>query len=359
MERAHLRKPWNVFLVLLILGAAKIMAGAETNAPPVASKTASEDAEEAHRSIQAYLQVQEQLRATQLAVQQAREEAEATARRNSETTGERLKLIEQSLVLQREQEMHSLQSAQRLILNVAGAFASVAMLALLGAGWLQLRAMNRLAEVAAALSTGVALRHASEPAALPPGETTLMAGHEPEFSNARLLAIIDRLDKRIHELENAARRPTILAKAPELNGNKQAVVAVAFPGAASREPQGAAGERSDPIALLLGKGQALLNLDQPERALACFEDILKLEADHAEALVKKGTALERLKRVEEAIGCYDRAIAANRSLTVAYLCKGGACNQLERFDEALACYEQALRTQEKGGASSSTAGAQA
>jgi tetratricopeptide (TPR) repeat protein len=358
MERAHPPKPWNILIVLLILSTATILAGADTNAPPLAPKTASEDAEEARRSIQAYLQLQEQMHATQLAVQQAREEAEATARRNNEATAERLKLIEQSLSLQRDQEMRSLQSAQRLILNVAGAFACVAILALLGAGWLQLRAMNRLAEVAAALSTGAMLRHPPEPAALPAGEAALTAVHEPQLSNARLLAVIDRLEKRIHELENAARRSPILTKAPELNGNKQGVVAVTFPGAAPHEPPAAAGERSDPVALLMGKGQALLNLDQSEKALSCFEEILKLEPDHAEALVKKGTALERLKRVEEAIECYDRAIAANRSLTVAYLCKGGACNQLERFDEALACYEQALRTQEKSGASASAAGAQ-
>jgi tetratricopeptide (TPR) repeat protein len=359
MERAHLRNSWKLLIVLLVLSTTKLIAADETNAPPVAAKTVSEDAEEARRAMQAYLQLQEQLHATQLAVQQAREDAEATARRNNETTTERLKLIEQSLALQRQQEVHSLQSAQRLILSVAGAFATVAMLALLGAGWLQLRAMNRLAEVAASLSTGAALRHAREPAALLPGETMAVAGHEPEISNARLLGVIDRLEKRIHELENATRRPTVLTKAPEVNGNKQGVVAVAFPGAAGREPQPAAGEGSDPVALLLGKGQALLNLDQPEKALVCFEEILKLEPDHAEALVKKGTALERLKKLEEAIECYDRAIAANRSLTVAYLCKGGACNQLERFDEALACYEQALRTQEKSGASASPAGAQA
>jgi tetratricopeptide (TPR) repeat protein len=209
--------------------------------------------------------------------------------------------------------------------------------------------MNRLAEVVAALSTSPALRHAPEPAALPPGDTAVTSTHEPQLSNARLLAVIDRLEKRVLELEDAARRPTILTKSPELNGNKQGVVAVAFPNPAAHELPGTVAEKSDPVALLLGKGQALLNLDQPEKALACFEEILKLEPRHAEALVKKGTALERLKRVEEAIECYDHAIAANRSLTVAYLCKGGACNQLERFDEALACYEQALRSQEKAG----------
>jgi tetratricopeptide (TPR) repeat protein len=100
------------------------------------------------------------------------------------------------------------------------------------------------------------------------------------------------------------------------------------------------------ITMLLGKGQSLLNLDQAEEALGCFDQVLALDPSHPEALVKKGAALERLRKLEEAIACYDRAIAANGSLTVAYLYKGGLFNRMERFSEALECYEQALRTQE-------------
>jgi len=42
------------------------------------------------------------------------------------------------------------------------------------------------------------------------------------------------------------------------------------------------------ITVLLGKGQSLLNLDQAEEALACFDEVLALDASHPEALVKKG-----------------------------------------------------------------------
>jgi len=99
---------------------------------------------------------------------------------------------------------------------------------------------------------------------------------------------------------------------------------------------------------LLGKGQSLLNVDKAEEALACFDEVLMLDARNAEALVKKGTALERLRKLDEAIECYDRAIAADSSMTIAYLYKGGLFNRLERFTEAMECYEKALRTQEKG-----------
>ena len=102
------------------------------------------------------------------------------------------------------------------------------------------------------------------------------------------------------------------------------------------------------ITMLLGKGQSLLNLDQAEEALACFDQVLTLDPNHPEALVKKGAALERLRKLDEAIACYDRAIAADSSMTVAYLYKGGLFNRMERFGEALECYEKALHTQETG-----------
>ena len=101
------------------------------------------------------------------------------------------------------------------------------------------------------------------------------------------------------------------------------------------------------ITSLLTRGQSLLNTDKAEEALACFDNVLAIEPNHADALVKKGTALEKLRKLNEAIDCYDRAIAADGNLTIAYLYKGGVFNRMERFHEALACYEQALKTQEK------------
>ena len=108
-------------------------------------------------------------------------------------------------------------------------------------------------------------------------------------------------------------------------------------------------ERDARIALLLGKGQALLNLQQADTALTCFDEVIALDSTNAEAFVKKGMALERLGKLDEAIDCYDRAIALDESMTMAYLSKGGVFNRLERYGEALQCYEQALRAQQKPG----------
>ncbi len=51
-----------------------------------------------------------------------------------------------------------------------------------------------------------------------------------------------------------------------------------------------------------------MSTSKVKEAVACYDEILKLNANHAEALVKKGSALEKLKqdelcRVAE-IGCF-------------------------------------------------------
>jgi tetratricopeptide (TPR) repeat protein len=112
-------------------------------------------------------------------------------------------------------------------------------------------------------------------------------------------------------------------------------------------PAPAAGDQQKSVPDLLAEGQSLLNANQPEQALQCFEAALALEPGHAEALIKKGGALERLGRLDEAITCYDRAIEADGSMTIAYLHKGGLFNRMARYDEAMQCYEKALQTQGK------------
>jgi tetratricopeptide (TPR) repeat protein len=129
------------------------------------------------------------------------------------------------------------------------------------------------------------------------------------------------------------------------NGNGKHQTVVSEDGTATQIETTAPAQ--DRVSVILGKGQTLLNLGQAENALVCFDEVLELEPEHAEALVKKGTALERLRRWDEALQCYDHAIASDSGMTLAYLYKGGVFNQLERFSEALECYEQALRTQQR------------
>jgi tetratricopeptide (TPR) repeat protein len=101
------------------------------------------------------------------------------------------------------------------------------------------------------------------------------------------------------------------------------------------------------VAGLLAEGQALVVANELDKALKCYDTILTLHPDHAEAFVKMGSVLEKLGRNDEAFASYDCAIAVDDSMTMAYLQKGGLCNRLARYEEATRCYEKALVKQEK------------
>jgi tetratricopeptide (TPR) repeat protein len=299
--------------------------------PPPATNDATAEALNAYLQKQerSNLILQEKLQALESSLQETRDHSESASRRSSDALSTRLRMIEQTLTTQREREMEVMQKSNRFLLTVAGVFGCVGLCAMVFTAWFLLRAMNRLAEVAAAL-----------PALPAPSPLGLEGGHRevvalPPESN-RLLGAIDRLEKRIHQLEHTSHT------GDQSNGNSSANnLEIVVPAAGSQQ------ERDDQFNILLAKGESLLNIDDAEKALACFNEAIRFRPGDPNTLVKKGTALERLKRWEEALQCYDQAIATDASLTLAYLYKGGVYNQLEKFSEALECYEQALRTQQK------------
>jgi tetratricopeptide (TPR) repeat protein len=320
---------------------------ADTNPPPAtASETNSQE------TLRAYLQLQEQLHLTQLAIEQNRKEARETAAQNSDLLAGRLQTIEKELESQRARELETMQSSNRTMLLVAGTFAAVGFIAMLLMSFFQWRTVNRLAEIAAALPASLALGQGPSRAASGSGESHLVTVGPAEQSSVRLLGALEELEKRIYELEHTTRTPLSEGPAGGNGGKGPPSISSEHGGSAlaSREgPDHSAhtGAELDRITLLMGKGQSMLSLDDAQGAIACFDDVLTIDPKNAEALVRKGAALERLQRLNEAVECYDRAIAADNSLTIAYLHKGGLFNRMERFTEALECYEKALRTQEK------------
>jgi tetratricopeptide (TPR) repeat protein len=309
--------------------------GADNSAP--ATTAARSDETNMSESLRGYLQVQEQLHATQLAIERNRLEANAVAVESAKAFAARLQGIEAALASQRTQELQTMQSSNKAMLAVAGMFAALGFLAMLFMAFFQWRTVSRLAEIAAALPTA----HAPF-ATLGASETHLLTVGPAEQSNQQLLGALERLENRLHQLEHLPHPPLPMAGSSDQPALPAARTEMLAAGVDTAEPAAGA-TRLD---VLLAKGQSLLNLDQAEEALACFDQVLALDANHSEALVKKGAALERLRKLDEAIACYDKAIATDSSLTVAYLYKGGLFNRMERFGEALECYEQALRTQE-------------
>jgi tetratricopeptide (TPR) repeat protein len=335
--------PQRALLVLALVAFAAGCFGAEPAPPPApAGRTDETNTQDVLR---AYLQVQEQLHATQLSIERSRKEADAAAGETARVFAGRLQGIEQTLAAQRVQELEAIQNSNKMMLIIAGLFAVLGFLAMLFLACFQWRTISRLAEISAALPVAHALGSASPLAALGVGNSPEVTVGPVERSSQQLLGALEQLEKRICQLEHTPSPPLPeSATLPQASATPPASPKSVRPATATADT--AAAPEAARIAILLGKGQSLLNLDQPEEALACFDQVLALEPDHAEALVKKGVALERLRKLDEAIACYDQAIAADGSMTVAYLYKGGLFNRLERFGEALECYENALHTQE-------------
>jgi tetratricopeptide (TPR) repeat protein len=293
-------------------------------------------------SVGAYLQLQEQLQATRLALERNRQEAEAAAARNSDALAGRLQSLEQTLAAQRSRELEIAQNSNRAMLTLAGALAAVGMIALLAMAYFQWQTVSRLAEISAGLPMARAPGGRRPFAALSAGDSALLTPGPVEQTNLRLHAALEQLEKRIGDLEHTTHRSWNDEAPDELTAAATNARRLATtPREGNHAPDAAR------IKVLLGKGQSLMNLDQAGEALRSFEEALSIEPAHPEALMKKGSALEQLGKLDEALACYDQVLAADRSLTLAYIAKGGLFNRMQRFKEALECYEQALATREK------------
>ncbi len=325
----------------------------ETGAAATPAVPASVRAEETNSQdiLRAWLQLQEQLHATQLSIEQSRLAADKSAAENARVLGSRLDEIEKALATQRARELESLQSSNRVMIIAAAAFGGIGCVAMLLMVWFQWRAVHRRAEISASLPFGRAFASGAGLGTMPEVDTGLLGSGPAIESNKRLLGALEQLEKRILELEH-----TSTASLPHRSETQEAAAATArseadgngHPSSAPKAANGSSEETpANKAARLLAEGQSFLGAERPEEAIGCFDAVLAIDPRNGEALVKKGAALEKLRKLDEAIDHYNRAIAADASLTVAYLHKGGLFNRMERFSEALECYELALRTQEK------------
>jgi tetratricopeptide (TPR) repeat protein len=345
--------PWSMRKLRFgfMVGAAALLAtaltaSAETNVAPAGKLSAQDETNSLRLSHEEF---QQQQQATLRAVEQVRQDATA-AKRNTEELDVRLRQLEAAVTTQREHELEMLRSTNQFTLIIVALFAGVSFCGMLIFAVFSLRTLGRRADAGVAQPMGASVG-LGYPAATGPGSgaTQPVALDPAQQVSARFLSTIERLEKRIHELEGAAETTEPETESVMAVANVQTEPSVPAP---APEPVASAvpHPNTDPaarVALLLGKGQSLLHLQQTDTALACFDEVIAIDPTNAEAFVKKGTALEKLGKLDEAIDCYDRAIALDTSMTMAYLCKGGVFNRLERYGEALQCYEQALRAQQK------------
>lgn len=325
MKRSFQFLPWVALVGLMLMG---LSAPVIVSAQPTTNAATGEvmDAVAQKELLQAYIRLQEQLHEAKLAIE-SNLEAQNSARTQVAEITQKLTDIQRSLNDSQKQQQDELRRSNQALLWVAVAFGIAGMGAMVFTAFFQWRTVHQVAALAplrAQLAAGGAAG-------------LLGAGDAPgaavELSNQRLMSVIERLERRVLELEHS----TSVIESGTVTANGSDVSNDGSPDPTSR------------IAGLLAQGQSFLNNDQPERAMECFDEILKLDENHPEALVKKGAVLEHLKQDEQALQCYDRAIKADDKLTIAYLYKGGIFNRLERYNEALECYEQALRVQGRDG----------
>jgi tetratricopeptide (TPR) repeat protein len=288
----------KIFTICLAIFFAAQLFAAETNS--ISSSAATNDI------ANGYLQLQAQLHATQLQIEQSREENVVLSQSNLDAMNLRIQQLEQTLATQRAGDLDMARRSQQLTTYLVAMIGLAGLAVLLLVGYFQWRALSQLTEITSRHSAALAAAQGVHQLAAP-GRATV------EVSNARLLDIVGQLEKKIYELETGGR---LLAQP-----------------AAAANP--------------LAEGQKFLDAGEFQRALDIFERFLASQPQNAEALAKKASALEKLGRVDESLAICDAAIAANGSLVVAYLQKGGLLNRLGRYDEALKCYEQAMLVQDK------------
>ncbi len=79
-----------------------------------------------------------------------------------------------------------------------------------------------------------------------------------------------------------------------------------------------------------------------EKALAAYEQALRLNFTDADAYKGKGKALYELGRYNEALQAFERAISLDPK-PVTYVRKGDVLYKLGRYNDSLIAYQQALR----------------
>lgn len=339
-------------LVAAVVAASAVSPSRAQDDPASAARHALESVTPA---IQVSTNAEAELRKTQEAIEKLRLDLEARSRQNSEAVTASLRLIETSMTRMHDRHMEAVQSSNRAILTVAGIFAAIGIIGIIFILVVLARALSRFSEIAVSNATRPQLLGDGQGTGglLGSGDAVGARQGSAEEASARFQSAIEQLQKRILELEHSA-------QAGATNGSQGATIVVKSAGSSNIQPlmpedaPPAAPEAEPPASratVLLGKGQALLNMDAAEPAVVCFDEVLDIEPNNAEALVKRGMAFEKMQDWERALENYDRAIAADSSMTVAYLYRGGVCNRLQRYREALESYEQALRTEKNTRAS--------
>jgi hypothetical protein len=125
-------------------------------------------------TLRAFLQLQEQLRAAQTAIEQSRQELKAAETQTADALSNALQAIEHTFASQRTHDLETLEASKQLTLTAAGAFAALGFLTMLLVSFFQWRMSKGLEDISAALPAVLGLGDGwTGPALVPAGQPDL------------------------------------------------------------------------------------------------------------------------------------------------------------------------------------------
>lgn len=92
----------------------------------------------------------------------------------------------------------------------------------------------------------------------------------------------------------------------------------------------------------LDMGQIYFDQEDFERALAAYEQAIRLDPNNAFANFRKGHSLRRLNRLYEALPAHEQAIRLDPNNYGFYYHKGRVLDAMQDYEEALAAFDQAI-----------------
>jgi hypothetical protein len=182
--------------------------GAESSPPPPTASQLEQTNSQA--LLHGYLQLQEQIRTTQLAIEQSRQETRKAAAQTAEALSNALQTVQEAFTTQRARDLEAMRSSNKLMLIVVATFAAMSFLSMLMMSYFQWRMSKGLAEISAALSAALGLGPGSAVPALGPARESYLP----------LPETVEQREWRIHAQErrpHPASRPSAPVKTPILN----------------------------------------------------------------------------------------------------------------------------------------------
>jgi tetratricopeptide (TPR) repeat protein len=90
------------------------------------------------------------------------------------------------------------------------------------------------------------------------------------------------------------------------------------------------------------RGIAFLNTDNAEKALADFNQAIKIDNQNYKFYYNRGNVYRRILKIEDALKDYEKGIELNPNIADLYINKGAVLFEMQRYKEALASLNKAI-----------------